>query len=45
MGNVKLQAVATGTSFNLNTATLISGNYLLKIETNDAVVTKKFVKD
>ncbi|MEP6466112.1 MAG: T9SS type A sorting domain-containing protein [Parafilimonas sp.] len=44
-GNVKLRAVANNSSYNLNIASLITGNYLLKIEMNDAVVTKKFVKE
>jgi uncharacterized delta-60 repeat protein len=44
-GNVKLQAVANNTSYNLNIASLKPGNYLVKIEMNDEVVTKKFVKE
>jgi Leucine-rich repeat (LRR) protein len=44
-GNIKLQAVANNASYNLNIASLTTGNYLLKIETNNNVVTKKFVKD
>ncbi len=44
-GNIKLQAVANASSFNLNIASLHAGNYLLKIETNGEVVTKQFVKE
>lgn len=44
VGNLKLQAVATGTSYNLNIAALSSGSYLLKIEMNDEVVMKQFIK-
>ena len=44
-GNVKLQAVVNKTAFNLNIASLKPGNYLLKIEMNDEVITKKFVKE
>ena len=44
-GTVKLQAIAANTSYNLNIATLKSGNYLLKVEVNDKVVSKKFVKE
>jgi len=43
-GNIKLQAVANTSSYNLNIASLKQGNYLLKIEMNDEVVTKQFVK-
>ena len=44
-GNVKLQAVANASSYNLNIGSLHVGNYLLKIETNGEVVTKQFVKE
>ena len=44
-GNIKLQAVANTSSYNLNIASLTTGNYLLKIEMNGEVVTKKFVKE
>jgi uncharacterized delta-60 repeat protein len=44
-GNVKLQAVTNNSSYNLNIASLKQGNYLLKIETNDDVVTKQFAKE
>ena len=40
--SVKLSAFST--SYNLNIASLKQGNYLLKIETNDGVVTKQFIK-
>lgn len=44
-GNVKLQAVANVATYNLNIASLKQGNYMLKIETNDAVITRQFVKE
>ncbi|MEP6466856.1 MAG: T9SS type A sorting domain-containing protein [Parafilimonas sp.] len=44
-GNIKLQAVANAALYNLNIASLTTGNYLLKIERNGEVVTKKFVKE
>lgn len=44
-GNVILQAVANNTSYNLNIAALKPGNFLLKIEIIDEVITKKFVKE
>ncbi|MBS1744964.1 MAG: T9SS type A sorting domain-containing protein [Bacteroidetes bacterium] len=44
-GNIKLQTVANASSFNLNIASLKPGNYLLKIEMNNEVVTKQFVKE
>ncbi|MEP6684218.1 MAG: T9SS type A sorting domain-containing protein [Parafilimonas sp.] len=44
-GNLKLQAVATNASYTLNIAALKPGNYLLKIENNGEVVSKKFVKE
>jgi uncharacterized delta-60 repeat protein len=44
-GNIKFQAVANASSFNLNIASLYAGSYLLKIETNGALVTKQFVKE
>lgn len=44
-GNIELQAVANNSSYNLNIASLKPGNYLLKIETSDEVVTKQFVKE
>jgi uncharacterized delta-60 repeat protein len=44
-GNVKLQTQANGGNYNLNIASLKAGNYLLKIETKDDVVTKSFVKE
>ncbi|MEP6465257.1 MAG: T9SS type A sorting domain-containing protein [Parafilimonas sp.] len=43
-GNTKLQAIANAASYNLNIASLTTGNYLLKIEMNNEMVTKKFVK-
>jgi uncharacterized delta-60 repeat protein len=47
VGNTALsvQLSAFSTSYNLNIASLKPGNYLLKIETNDEVVTKQFVKE
>ena len=44
-GNEKLQTVSNNILYNLNTASLKAGNYLLKIEMNDEVVTKKFMKE
>ncbi len=44
-GNIKLQAFANASSFNLNIASLYAGNYLIKIEVNSEVVTKQFVKE
>jgi hypothetical protein len=44
-GNIKLQVAANNTSYNLNITSLQAGNYLLKIEMNENVVTKKFVKE
>ncbi|MEO8713120.1 MAG: T9SS type A sorting domain-containing protein [Parafilimonas sp.] len=35
----------SNSSYNLNIASLKQGNYLLKIETNGDVITKKFVKE
>ena len=43
-GNIKLQAVANTSSYNLNIASFNAGSYLLKIEMNGVVVMKKFVK-
>jgi uncharacterized delta-60 repeat protein len=45
VGNIKLQTEANTNNYNLNIASLKAGNYLLKIETKDNVVTKKFVKE
>ena len=44
-GNVKLQTVVNGSSYNLNIGSLHAGNYMLKIERNGEVVTKQFVKE
>ncbi|MEP6467669.1 MAG: T9SS type A sorting domain-containing protein, partial [Parafilimonas sp.] len=44
-GNVQLQAVANNTAYNLNIASLKTGNYILKIETGNSVITKKFIKE
>ena len=44
-GNEKLQTVSNNILYNLNIASLKAGNYLLKIEMNDEVVTKKFMKE
>lgn len=43
-GNVKLQLVAIASPSIINIATLQPGNYVLKIEMNGGVVTKKFLK-
>jgi uncharacterized delta-60 repeat protein len=42
---LSVQPSAFSSSYNLNIASLHAGNYLLKIETNGAVVTKQFVKE
>jgi uncharacterized delta-60 repeat protein len=44
-GTVRQQAVANTSFYNLNISALATGNYLLKIEMNGDVVTKKFVKE
>jgi uncharacterized delta-60 repeat protein len=44
-GVVKTAAVVTGSSYNLNTAQLKPGNYILRIESNGSPVTKKFIKE
>ncbi|HEY2727737.1 MAG TPA: T9SS type A sorting domain-containing protein, partial [Parafilimonas sp.] len=44
-GNIKLQTVVNNNSYNLNIASLTTGNYLLKIESGNDVITKKFVKE
>jgi uncharacterized delta-60 repeat protein len=45
-GNIAIsqQLIANSSSYNLNIGSLKQGNYLLKIEMNDDVVTKQFVK-
>ena len=42
---IRLQAVAYASSYNLNTVSLQPDNYLLKIEINGEVITKKFAKE
>ena len=44
-GNIKLQTITNGSTYNLNIASLKPGNYLLKIELKGDVVTKSFVKE
>ena len=44
MGNIKLQATANNNAYDLNITSLQAGDYLLKIEMNNEVVTKKFIK-
>ena len=47
-GNVALSvqlSAFSSSSYNLNITSLKQGNYLLKIETNDGLVTKQFVKE
>ncbi len=44
-GNIKLQSESITGSYSLNIASLKTGNYLLKIETGDNAVTKKFMKE
>lgn len=38
-----MQAVTNSTSGNLNIAVLKAGNYLLRIKTNNATVSKAFI--
>ncbi len=46
-GNIVMshELSAMNSSYDLNISSLYAGNYLLKIETNDEVVTKQFVKE
>lgn len=45
MGNLKLQAITKNSdSYNLNITSLKPGNYLLKIEIGNNIVTKNFIK-
>ncbi len=44
-GHENLQAVINNTSCNLNIASLKAGNYVVKMEMNEEVITKKFVKE
>jgi len=46
-GNVAISKRLTtnNNSYNLNIASLQTGNYLLKIETNDDIITKQFIKE
>jgi len=44
-GNVKLQAVANASSYNLNIAALRAGNYVLKLDIHGEMVSKQFVKE
>jgi hypothetical protein len=45
IANIKAQTTITGSSYNWNVSQLKPGNYLLRIETNGNVVSKKFVKE
>jgi len=44
-GNVKLQAAANASSYNLNIAALHAGNYFIKMHINGEVISKQFVKE
>ncbi|MEP6684224.1 MAG: T9SS type A sorting domain-containing protein [Parafilimonas sp.] len=44
-GNIRMRAVADTSSYNLNIASLTTGNYLLKIEINGNVISKKYAKE
>jgi uncharacterized delta-60 repeat protein len=44
-GNVKLQALANASSYNLNIASLHAGNYVIKMDINSELVSKQFVKE
>jgi hypothetical protein len=44
-GNIKTIITVTGNSYNLNISQLKQGNYLLRIETNGSVVSKKILKE
>jgi uncharacterized delta-60 repeat protein len=44
-GNVKLQALANTSSYNLNISSLHAGNYVIKMDINGEVVSKQFVKE
>ncbi len=44
-GNVRTSATARGGSLSINTASLKPGNYLLKVQSGNAVTTQTFVKE
>jgi len=44
-GNTRMTAVTTGNSFDWNVSLLKQGNYLLRVENNNNVVAKKFIKE
>jgi uncharacterized delta-60 repeat protein len=44
-GNTRMNLFFTGSSYNLNIAQLKQGNYVLKLENNGSVITKKFMKE
>jgi len=44
-GNVMLQAIANASSYNLNIASLHTGNYVIKMDIHGEVVSKQFVKE
>ena len=45
VGNVRLVTTITGSSYNWNVSTLKAGNYLLKVETNNTVSSRWFMKE
>ena len=44
-GNLKLQATSNNSIYNLNIVALKAGNYMLKVEMNNDMFTKTFVKE
>jgi len=44
-GNTRMNTTVTGSSYNWNVSQLKQGNYILKIESNNKVAAKKFVKE
>ncbi|CAN5765940.1 hypothetical protein BH10BAC2_BH10BAC2_30980 [soil metagenome] len=44
-GNTRMNTAVTGSSYNWNISQLKQGNYILKIESNNIIVTKKFIKE
>jgi len=44
-GNTKLQTEVNTNSYDLDLSSFQPGNYILKLETKDDIITKKFVKE
>ncbi len=44
-GNIKLQTTANSSAYTLNIASLLAGNYVLKVETSINSIAKQFVKE